>query len=291
MKPIENILGKCRSEFIAILASLLVITNCTIPGLGHSGSRIAVAGQVRDSVDCNTFTFRVNGLDLRKGKRIGKGADGEVFEVLKEGKPNYDWVLKTVSHHDLHHVKQIIRGELRLAEILPNYFTQTLYITIVPSESQNKYVGMMLKKRVNGSPLFDVSSGNVKELEQDYSTILEAFKIFRSGFIKEISHLGKRGIFITDFHADNIMYDHLEKRWYMIDANVYSSWEDFFETTDSLNTWNNRESWVPGVWSQIVRFPNGPPTDEPARGQFFEKYADIYLQPYFDSLRRKAGHK
>ncbi len=76
MKTIENFLRKGRSELVAILASLLFITNCTIPGRGHSGSRVAVDGKVRDLVDCSLSTFRVNGQDLTKGKMLGKGVDG-----------------------------------------------------------------------------------------------------------------------------------------------------------------------------------------------------------------------
>ena len=77
----------------------------------------------------------------------------------------------------------------------------------------------------------------------------------------------------------------------MTDALVYSSWDEFFRKTGLLNTPRNQETLVPHVWSHIVKFPNGPPKDEPAWGQFFEEYADIYLQPYYDSLRFKAVRK
>ncbi len=211
----------------------------------------------------------------------------EGFELLKEGKPDYDWVLKTVSSEYRPHVTQIISQERYMAEVLPKYFTPIQYTKVI--RSQNKFVGMLLKKRVNGSTLSDVANGRVKDLERDYATISEAFRVFRSGFIEEISQLAEEEIYIGDFHAANIMYDHLEKRWYMIDGLFYSYWRGFMSAIDHSNIPANQATHLPDVWNHISKFPNGPPKDEPARGQFFQKYAYIYFQPYYDSLRSKAN--
>jgi hypothetical protein len=200
------------------------------------------------------------------------------------------WVAKAVISGDKQRVVNVISGENILAKLLPEVATATRVHGVfqrINEGQRSVFVGILLKKRVNGGMLYDIAKGQSQALmvRQAYNSL----EIFRSNLIYKLEDLARSGRYISDFHADNIMYDLSEQRWYLVDANLHNSWIDFYNQIYNYNTPRNSHTAIPAIWNLIRDFKNGPPPDGLVRTMFFARYADIYLGEYLKALEQKAA--
>jgi len=233
----------------------------------------------------------LGGATLVPGQKLGQGVDGSVYALVdkKTHQISEQWVAKSVINGDKQRVVNVVNGEDTLAKMLPEFFTPTRvhgFFRYTDEKIQLRYVGIMLKKRVNGGMLYDIA--NHQSQPWIVQQAFKSLKIFRFKLIAKLADLARSGRYVTDFHADNIMYDLDEGKWYMVDANLHNSWMDFYSQISHQNKPHNSHTAIPAIWNLIQPFKNGPPSDELERTMFFSKYVDIYLGPYLKALGQKA---
>lgn len=157
------------------------------------------------------------------GELIGSGAFGKVYHLeSSEGKISDRFVAKVVFHSDHKGVKAIVDDELRLDELLPDFYTKTEHIETIRFENQFRskvYAGILLKKKVNGLTLNEMMDQSQNQILSTPTKIKKAYmelEKFKKNLGEVLFELALQGMYVYDLHPKNIMYD--GKRWYVVDA-------------------------------------------------------------------------
>ncbi len=171
--------------------------------------------QITKSEEGDQEIVNVGGLDYKIGKKLGEGGKGIIKELIPIEVSPYDLVIKLSKTKES---SKDLYGDLLLhssMEILGIPTTKSGMGYLQDENGERQFI--LIKERVRGSTLDSVKiTASLKAFYRHR----DRTKMQMAGMI--YSRIINAGIFISDMHSRNIMWDKQKKLLLMIDGNIES---------------------------------------------------------------------